>query len=232
MSVSRVVRAVVSAACVLAAGAGCDSPDESPAPEPSAADIEATTMRGAFLQPAEIGPAWAPTEEAPDQVELVSFCGGTTKGPAVPPGATVVASAAIDQGQAGVQTLHQYALVYPDAAGATAGAALLRAVADGCRPDVSAPATVTDDRNEPAYTESARVQPLTEGRWSGFVVLRHKKYEPKHPGTADTAVAVLSNRNVVLVDTYAIYRLSATGPAPAFDADWKKLVGSVVQRVG
>jgi hypothetical protein len=64
------------------------------------------------------------------------------------------------------------------------------------------------------------------------VVIRHKKYEPKHPGMADTAVAIVQTGNVVLVDAYAIYRLGATTTAPGFDADWQKLVGTVVQRVG
>jgi hypothetical protein len=91
---------------------------------------------------------------------------------------------------------------------------------------------VTSDRSEPAYTETVAMQPLTQGGWSGFAVIRHKKYEPKHPGTADTAVVVLNNRNVVLVDAYAIYRLNNASTAAGFDTDWQKLVGSVVQRVG
>ncbi|HET6478951.1 MAG TPA: hypothetical protein VFG35_02760, partial [Actinoplanes sp.] len=66
----------------------------------------------------------------------------------------------------------------------------------------------------------------------GFVVIRHKTYEKAHPGSADTAVAVLNSRNVVLVDQYAIYRLGSSSASPSFDADWQKLVGSVVQRAG
>ena len=40
--------------------------------------------------------------------------------------------------------------------------------------------------------------------------------------------------NVVLVDQYAIYRLGKSDASanPQFSSDWKKLVGTVVQRVG
>ena len=64
------------------------------------------------------------------------------------------------------------------------------------------------------------------------MVIRHKKYEASHPGTADTAVVVAQTSNVVLVDAYAIYQLNNASAAPSFDQDWKKLVGTVVQRVG
>ena len=39
-------------------------------------------------------------------------------------------------------------------------------------------------------------------------------------------------RNVVLVDTYAIYQLNNASTSASFDRDWQRLVGSVVQRVG
>ena len=112
------------------------------------------------------------------------------------------------------------------------GIPLLRAAADSCAPSVSVPAAVTSDRNEPAYTETVRLQPLKQGSWEGFVVLRHKQYEPKHPGIADIAVAILTDRNVTLVDSYAIYRLSNASTSADFGNDWSKLVGSVIQRVG
>jgi hypothetical protein len=67
------------------------------------------------------------------------------------------------------------------------------------------------------------------------VVIRHKQYEPAHPSIADTAVAVLVKRNVLLFDSYAIYRLGEKGSAPSsnpqFTADWQKLVGTVLDRV-
>ncbi|BBH70905.1 hypothetical protein ACTI_75900 [Actinoplanes sp. OR16] len=223
---------VLAAACALAVVAGCGSSDE-PDPGPDGGLVSVTTMRGAFLQASEVGPTWAaPEESAAPAAQLVSFCGGTTTPPEVPPGAQLVAASLADEGQTGAQTLHQTALVYPDAASAQAGLALLRTVADQCRPSTEVPATVTSDRNEPAYTETAEVRDLDEGGWTGFVIVRHKKYEATHPGTADTAVAVLTSRNVVLVDTYAIYRLDNASASPNFEADWQKLVGSVVQRVG
>jgi hypothetical protein len=225
---ARPSRLAVAAAFALLAVAGCSSDDD----KPDAGRIDATTMRGAFLQAAEIGPTWTAPETSADPQQLVSFCGGSTPAPALPPGAERVSSSFADEGEKGAQTLEQLALVYPDDKAAQAGQALLRAVADGCAPTVDVPATVTSDKSEPAYTETVEVRELNEGAWSGFVLVRHKSYEKTHPGTADTAVAVVTSRNVVLVDTYAIYQLEKSEPAAGFEADWKKLVGSVVQRVG
>ncbi|MEU4427736.1 hypothetical protein AB0F81_44535 [Actinoplanes sp. NPDC024001] len=229
---ARTLRAALTAACAVVVGlaAGCSSDDPDPAPD--AGLIGVTTMRGAFLQAAEIGPTWSAPQQSADPQQLVSFCGGTSAPPQVPPGAELVSASFADEGTKGAQTLHQTALVYPDEAAAQAGQALLRAVADKCQKSVSVPATVTADRNEPAYTETVEVRPLDEGGWSGFVIVRHKLYEAAHPGTADTAVAVLTSRNVVLVDTYAIYRLNNASASPGFENDWQRLVGSVVQRVG
>ncbi|HEY0533352.1 MAG TPA: hypothetical protein VGD29_17320 [Actinoplanes sp.] len=227
-------RAALAAASVLvlaAAGlAGCSSKGD-PAPEPTA-NIDATTMRGALLQASEIGPTWTPPEDPADTTKLVSLCGGTSTPPPVPPGGQVVAADFEDAGDTGAQTLEQSALVFPDKTAAAAAQALLKAAADSCAPSVSVPQTVTSDKNEPAYTETVQVQPLKQGSWDGFVVVRHKQYEPKHPGVADTAVAILTDRNVTLVDAYAVYRLSNASTSADFSADWGKLVGSVIQRVG
>ena len=226
-------RAALAAAgvLVLAAGAaGCSSKGD-PAPEPTAT-IDATTMRGALLQAAEIGPAWSAPDEPADNSKLVPICAGPRTPPPVPPGGQVVAANFEDTGDNGAQTLEQTALVFGDKTAAAAAQAVLRAAADSCPASVSVPATVTADKSEPAYSETVRVQPLNQGGWAGFVVLRHKQYEPKHPGTADTAVVVLTDRNVTLVDTYAIYRLSNATTSADFTSDWGKLVGSVIQRVG
>jgi hypothetical protein len=229
-STGRVARIAVTTTCVLAAAAGC-SGDDDPAPEPTGL-ISVTTMRGALLQATEIGPTWTAPEQSADPQRLVSICGGTTPAPTVPPGAQVVSAPLVDEGDTGAQTLEQTALVYPDPTTAQAGQAALRAVAETCLAKLSVPAAVTSDRNEPAYTENVSVQPLNDSGWSGFVVVRHKSYDAAHPGTADTAVAVLNTRNVVLVDAYAIYRLNNASSSPGFDTDWPKLVGSVVKRVG
>ncbi|GLW28235.1 hypothetical protein [Actinoplanes regularis] len=224
---ARPLRVAVVAALALFAVAACTDDDK-----PEAGRIDVTTMRGAFLQAADIGRTWVAPEASADPQRMVSFCGGTSTPPAPPPGAETVSSSFADEGETGAQTLEQLALVYPDAKAAQAGQALLRAVADGCAPSVAVPATVTSDKNEPAYDETVEVRELNESGWSGFVLIRHKKYEAKHPGSADTAVAVLTSRNVVLVDTYAIYQLNKTESAAGFESDWQKLVGSVVQRVG
>ena len=227
-------RAALAAASVLvlaAAGvAGCSSSGD-PAPAPTGT-VDVTTMRGALLQANEIGPTWAAPDASADPNQMVSICGGTSTPPAAPSGATVVAAPFADSGEKGAQTLDQTALVFPDAKAATAAQQALRAVADNCPASVSVPATVNDVKAEPAYTETAQIEPLNQGSWSGFAVIRHKKYEPKHPGTADTAVAILSTRNVVLIDAYAIYQLNNASTSPSFDSDWPRLVGSVLQRVG
>jgi len=225
--IARVAAATVSA---LLVAAGCTSGDD-PAPEPTGL-IAATTMRGALLQANEIGPTWQPPQTTPDPNRMVSMCGGTSTPPALPPGAEVVAASFADEGSKGAQTLDQTALVYPDESAAAADQAGLLGVAEGCPPNVSVPATVTDDKSEPAYTETVQIQTLTEGAWSGFAALRHKVYEPKHPGTADIAVVVLHSRNVVLIEAYALYLLNNPSAAPNFTADWQRLVGSVVQRAG
>jgi len=223
---------VAASVLVLAAGgvAGCSS-SKDPAPAPTGL-VDETTMRGALLQAAEIGPTWtAPTDSA-DPNQMDSICGGTSTPPSVPPGGTVVSAPFADEGENGAQTLDQTALVYPSVTAATAAQTALRAVADTCPATVSVPATVNDTKSEPAYDETVQIQPLNQGAWSGFAVIRHKKYEPKHPGAADTAVAILTTRNVVLVEAYAIYRLNSASTSPGFGTDWPKLVGSVLQRVG
>jgi hypothetical protein len=144
---ARPLRVAVAAAFALVAVAGCTSDDD----KPDAGRIDVTTMRGAFLQAADIGPTWTAPESSADPQQMVSFCGGAATPPSIPPGADAVSSSFADEGETGAQTLEQLALVYPDEKAAKAGQALLRAVADGCAPTVSVPATVTSDKSEPAY---------------------------------------------------------------------------------
>lgn len=222
---------MLSAAAVMAAAAGLTacSGDDTPEPAPT---VQIATVRGALLQPADVGPTWKTPQEPPPDDQLQSFCGGTTAGPKVPAGATVVAMPILDEGTKGAQTLHQTGLVYPGTAGAAGGLTALRTIAEACPPSVSMPAQNTAERAEPAYTETVELRSFAEGGWTGFVLIRHKTYDPAHPSTADTAVAVLSRGNVLLVDQYAVYRLGATSASPQFDADWKRLVGTVLNRLG
>ena len=228
---SRAARTVAAAVCAAALAAACDSGDDAPDP-PDGGLITVTTMRGAFLQPAEVGPTWQPPAASADPNRLVAFCPGPATPPPVPPGAEVVAAPLVDEGTGGAQSLTQTALVYPDAAAAQAGLASLRALADGCPKTVNQPAVTTADRNEPAYTETSQASEMNEGGWTGFVIVRHKAYEAKHPGTADTAVAVVSKQNVLVVEAYAVYRIGTASGGSQFDSDWKKLVGTVLNRVG
>jgi hypothetical protein len=228
---ARATRVTAAAACALAVAAGCSSGGKDDAPDPARL-IDVTTMRGALMQANEIGPTWTPPDTPPSPSQLVSICGGTSTAPPAPPGGQIVASSFVDEGETGAQTLDQTGLVYADDTAAQAGQAALQGLAESCPKTVAVPATVNDQKSEPAYHETVELRPLNQGGWTGVVVIRHKAYEPKHPGMADTAVAILQTGNVVLVDAYAIYRLGATTAAPSFDADWQKLVGTVVQRVG
>jgi hypothetical protein len=229
---ARAARIAVTALCALTVTAACSDKDDNKQPDQQTQLISTTTMRGALLQASAVGPTWSAPDESADSNQLVSICGGTTPPPAAPPGGEVVAAPLADEGEKGAQTLEQIALVYGNKSGADAALAGLRGVADGCPKSVNVPAAKTSDRNEPAYTETVSLQPINEEGWTGFVVIRHKSYDPAHPGTADTAVTVAQTSNVVLVDAYAIYQLNSASPAASFDADWKKLVGTVVQRVG
>jgi hypothetical protein len=220
----------VCAAAVLLAGCSAGN-DSSPAP----GGIDAAKMRSSLLQAKDIGPTWAAPDASTAPPQLTSICGGENPAPAIPGSPQVVTVPLADEGNAGAQSLTQTALVYSDATSAMAGQVALKVVADACPPSVDVDAQTSDDSQEPAYTETVATEPLTQGEWSGFVVTRHKQYEPNHPSTADTAVAVLVKRNVLFFDSYAVYRLGEKGSAPSanpnFSADWQKLVGTVVHRV-
>jgi hypothetical protein len=193
-------------------------------------------MRSSLLQGKDIGPTWAaPDAASTAPPQLVSICGATNPAPAVPGSPQVASVPLVDQGTTGAQSLTQTALVYANATAAQAGLVAFRVVADACPPSVEVEAQSTDDAQEPAYTETVVTQPLNQRQWSGFTVLRHKQYEPNHPSTADTAIAVLVKRNVLFFDAYAVYRLGEKGKAPSvspdFTGDWQKLVGTVITRV-
>jgi hypothetical protein len=229
MVLNRVVRAAV-AVCAVAAFAGCSSDDS---PDPDNTTITVDAMRNALLKAAEVGPTWKAPAESAAPNQLVSICGADTPPAGIPGSPQLVSAPLSDEGTEGVQSLTQYALVYEDAVSAATALATLRTVADACPPSVSRPAK-SGDREEPAYTETAKTAPLEEGGWIGFVTTRNKQYDKKHAATADVAVAALAWGNVVLVDQYAIYRLgrSDVSANPQFSADWAKLVGTTIKRVG
>jgi len=233
LAIRRVRQAVAVAVCAAVVSAGCSSGDDTP--KPSAGSIDAAKMRSSLLQAKDIGPTWAAPDASAAPPQLTSICGGENGAPAVPGSPQVVSAPLADEGSTGAQSLTQTALVYDDPTAAMAGQVALKVVADACPATVDVDAHSTGDAQEPAYTETVATQPLTQGEWSGFVVIRHKQYEPNHPSTADTAVAVLVKRNVLLFDSYAVYRLGEKGAAPSanpnFSADWQKLVATVVRRV-
>lgn len=223
------------AVAAVASFAGCSSDDGDPAPDNGL--ITAETVQNALLKASDIGKTWTAPEasSAPATVtSLVSLCGADTPPAGVPGQPQIVAAPLADEGQKGAQSFTQFGLVYEDAVAADTAVATLRTVADACPATVTKPAQETEDRSEPGYTETAKTSSLEEGAWAGFVTLRNKQYEKGHEATADTAVAVLSMKNVVLIDQYAIYRLGTSGASanPQFSSDWQKLVGTTLNRVG
>ncbi|WP_306205032.1 hypothetical protein [Actinoplanes sp. RD1] len=225
----RIIRSAVAIVAV-AAFAGCSSDDDPPAPDTT---VSVDTVRNALLKAADIGPTWAAPQESAAPNQLVSICGADTAPAGIPGSPQVVAAPLSDEGTQGVQSLTQYGLVYEDEVSATTAVATLRAVADACPASAQRPAK-TGDREEPAFTETAATSSLEQDAWLGFVTTRNRQYDKAHPATADTAVAVLSRANVVLVDQYAIYRLGKSDASanPQFSADWQKLVGTTLKRVG
>ena len=236
--IGRLVRATSVAVCAAVVFAGCSSGSDT-APTPGTIDV--AKMRSSLLQGKDIGPTWAAPDASTAPPQLISICGGANAAPAIPGSPQVVTAPLVDEGTTGAQSLTQTALVYDNTMDAQAAQVALKVVADACPPSVDMDAQTSDDSQEPAYTETVRTQPLNQGEWTGFVVIRHKQYEPSHPSTADTAIAVLVKRNVLLFDAYAIYRLGQTGSAPSpspstggdaqFTSDWQKLVGTVLSRV-
>jgi hypothetical protein len=229
----RVLRTVAVATCAALLFAGCGSGDDDA--KPAKGDISVAKMQSSLLQGKDIGTTWVAPDASTAPPQLLSICGGTNGAPAVPGSPKVVTAPLVDEGTAGAQSLTQTALVYADDVSAMAGQAALKVVADACPPTQDVPDQTTAETQEPAYTETVTTQTLNQGEWTGFVVLRHKQYEPSHPSTADTAIAVLVKRNVLLFDGYAIYRLGTKGSTPStnpqFTGDWQKLVGTVLSRV-
>jgi hypothetical protein len=224
----RLAQAVV-AVCLTVVTLAASDDDPKPAPEGPA--ITTAAVQAALLQAKDVGQTWTTPEATPPPSTLPSLCAGDGARPAVPGGPTAASSSLVDEGDAGAQTFDQIALVYADAKAATAARESLQATAKICAPTASHAPQATTANPEAGYTETVTSRPLVSGAWSGFAMIRHKVYEKSSPGTADTAVAVLSSRNAVLVTSYAVYRVEQPSASPSFSEDWQRLVGAVVSRV-
>ena len=102
--IGKVARTLAGALCAAGLAAGCSDSDDAPDP-PDGGIVTVTTMRGALLQAADIGPTWKPPTASADPERLVPFCGGAATAPPMLPGAEVVSVPLVDEGNEGAQTL-------------------------------------------------------------------------------------------------------------------------------
>ena len=223
---SVAVRLAVIALSAGSASTACssDKPDEPPA-------ITVNAVQSALLQATDLGATWTPPDASPPPSTLPALCAGDAKRPAVPGKPTTVTASAVDSGEAGAQSFDQVGLVYPDTKSATAARDTLQAAAKACAATASHAPQATSESPEAGYTETFSTRPLSSGPWAGFAVVRHKIYEKGSAATGDTAVAVLTSRNAVLVASYAVYRIQQASQPPDFSGDWQRLVGAFVSRV-
>lgn len=222
----------LATAGVVALLAGCTGGSPDPAPTNTEPRIDIAAARGALLEAKDIGPTWTTPQRSAATPTMVALCGGDAAAPPVPGKPTLATASLVDEGEGGAQSLDQVALVYDNAAAATAGLQELRAAATGCRPTVTKAPELVENRRLVGFTETVRTSPLNPQGWSGFVVVRHRAYDDAiRPTIGDTAVAVLTTRNTVVVVAYAIYRLNAASTGPQFTADWQRLVRTVVSRL-
>ena len=224
----RLAQAVVAVCLTVVTIAACDG-DGNPAPQAPA--ITAAAVQAGLLQAKDVGKTWTTPEATPPPSTLPNLCAGDGPRPAVPGSPTAATGSLVDEGDAGAQTLDQIGLVYADAKAATAARDSLQATARACAPTATHSPAATTANPEAGYSETFTSRPLVSGAWSGFAIIRHKVYEKSSPGTADTAVAVLSSRNAVLVTCYAVYRVEQPSTAPDFSSDWQRLVGAFISRV-
>ena len=228
----RLVRMVTAGSfAVTTLLAGCSDGDGKPGPDGGESAITVAMMQAGVLQPADVGQTWKKSAESPSPNSMIALCGGLATRPPVPGTPSVVASSIADEGEQGAQAFDQVGLVYPDARAAETALAGLRTAAAACPPTASASAGPRGESVEAAYTETTTVTTLNSGEWSGFVVVRHKVYQPANTGSADTAVAVLGQRNAVVVASYAVYWVGAHSTGPEFTSDWRRIVGTVLSRV-
>jgi hypothetical protein len=219
---------LVLAACLaVTAATGCSGSDD----KKDGPLITVNAVQAALLQAKDLGTTWTSPQASPPPQTLPTLCAGDGPRPAIPGRPTSATASAVDEGEAGAQSLDQVGLVYPDAKAATAARDTLQATAKACAATASHSPKATTESPEAGYTETFTTQALTSGNWSGFAVLRHKTYEKSSPGTADTVVAILASRNVVLLASYAVYRVSQPSQPPDFSGDWQRLVGTFVGRV-
>jgi hypothetical protein len=244
---SRRLAHIVTAGCLAVATLGltaCSGDDKGPDLGPL---FTADNVKAGLMQPKDLGTAWIPPDTQPPADSINALCGGGATRPKVPGSPSVVASSLADEGDKGAQTFDQIGLVYGGPDDAESAIENLHSVAEACQVTVShSAAAPTSDNPEAAYTETTTLKDLSSGKWSGFVVLRHKVYSADSPGVVDTAVAVLTLNNAVIVGGYGVYLLTGpelpgaspspnASPLPSantnFSGDWQRLVGSFATRV-
>ncbi|MFI5907502.1 hypothetical protein [Dactylosporangium sp. NPDC051541] len=208
------------------------------APAPVAAGgFGLAQLQARLIAPARLGDGWSAIALPVDGKRLPALCaGGDVPGPPISGAEVAVVAASKDfapPGGAPPQFLTQYALVFADDEAAVRFRDGARAAADACRPSVSVVAPATDTGEQPApYTETVEVTDAAHHGWTGFVVRRHQTYPAAQPAAGDTAVAVLSSSNAVLVVRYTASVRGEVPAADVFTQAWTQRLAQVTAAAG
>ncbi|MEV6925839.1 hypothetical protein AB0M46_15260 [Dactylosporangium sp. NPDC051485] len=233
---TRVCVALLSCLPLFAAGCGStSSPSPSPSASPVPPAIELDQLRPRLLGTARLGAGWSDqtgTDVYADTGHLPPLCesptpavGGTLEtGPDTGGAKVAVVSVSKDIGPPvgkQPQFLTQFAAVFPSDQQAATYVTRVRAVADACPKKVLIPAMPVDGGGHTApYVEVVDVADKTEGAWSGFQVVREQQYESSLNNGGHIAIAVLGQRNAVVVVRFALFAEPPGGDT--FTVLWQK----------
>jgi hypothetical protein len=229
--VSAAVLRILAGCSVAVALALSGCTGDGSTPDSNLPTYTAEMLQAGVLQPTDVGSTWKRPEQSPPTTSVIALCPGLATRPPIPGKPSVIAASMADEGEKGAQAFDQQALLYPDAGSAEAAFASLQATMAACPASASRTAGPRENSAEAGYTENITIDPLISGEWKGFVVLRHKVYEPTNPGTADTAVAVVGRGNAIVIASYAVYWIGQRSTGPEFTADWRRMIGTVLSRV-
>nr|BFE56425.1 hypothetical protein GCM10020063_009510 [Dactylosporangium thailandense] len=163
--------------------------------------------------------------------ETAPAAGSTYKtGPAIGDAQVAAMSASKDMGPPvgrQPQSLTQLAAAFPGEQPAEAFVTRVRGVAEACPKQLSVPAEPVDGGQRTApYVETVAVENKTEGAWSGFAVVREQRYASSaDANVGHIAVAVLRQRNAVIIVEFRLYAEPAVGGT--FAQLWPRYLGEL-----